>query len=105
MQSDMLVAVREKLDEIEAAFKIKLAEFEALAQEMSDGELGDNERAALLADFDRVTEKYRYEMSVYEEIRVDKETELARTKEVLARIEFDRKTTAAEKAQEVVLEI
>ena len=103
--SDMLVAIRGKLDEIEAAFRIKLAEFEALAQEMSDGGLGDNERAAVLAEFDRVNAKYRYEMRVYEKMRVDQETELASTKEVLGRIESDRETTAAEEAEEAVLGI
>jgi len=101
----MLVAIREKLDEIQATYAIRLAEFEALGQELSDGGIADKERAALLAEFDKVAEKYRYEMSVYEEMRVDNETELAATKELFARIELDRKTTATEEAEEVVFKM
>jgi len=103
--TNMLVAIRVKLAEIQATYAIKLAEFEALGQELSDGRISDKERAALLAEFDKVAEKYRYETSVYEEMRVDNESELAATKELVARIELDRKTTAASKAEEVVFEM
>jgi hypothetical protein len=100
----MLVAVREKLDEIQAAYAIKLAEFEASGHEIRDGGVSDKERAALLAEFDKVVAKHRYEMGVYEKIRADMETELASTKKCLAEIELDLKTTAAEEAEEVVWE-
>jgi len=101
----MPVAVREKLDEIQAAYGLKLAEFEALGRELSDGGIGDNERAALLAEFDKVAEKYHYEVKVHETIRVDTETNLASTKKVLARVELDLKTTAVEEAEEVAIDI
>jgi len=103
--TDDLAMIREKMAEIQATYDVKMVEFTEMSQEIRDGGLALGERKAVLADFEAMVAAYDDEMLMYDELRIDKEAALARIENIFARIELDIKDTAAEEAEEAVLEI